>query len=203
MPEASEQQSKREANVHKIEPYSRWRSFYEVERDGRSPFYGSTLMEGLDNHVYNYQLHPAWDYFGSSTLYMKVLYTNYIRRTVVIELIGEWNDAIQNDIMFLKRDVLEPLMAEGIHRFVLIGENVLNYHASEYDDYYAEWYEEVMEEDGWIAAINFREHVRDEMSSIGITDYFLMNGTVIEWRTYTPEKFITLMDGVVTRRLGA
>ena len=31
----------------------------------------------------------------------------------------------------------------------------------------------------------------------------VMNGAVIEWRTYPPEKFITLMDGVVTRRLDA
>ena len=36
-----------------------------------------------------------------------------------------------------------------------IGENVLNFHHSD-DAYYEEWFDEVMEDDGWIALLNFR-----------------------------------------------
>ena len=50
------------------------------------------------------------------------------------------------------------LMSEGIERFILIGENVLNFHASD-DCYYEEWFDEVTDADGWIALLNFRQHV--------------------------------------------
>ena len=55
---------------------------------------------------------------------------------------GEWNDAIHNDILEMKNDLINPLVNEGIRKFILIGENVLNFHASD-DLYYEEWYEEM------------------------------------------------------------
>ena len=49
--------------------------------------------------------------------------------------------------MQLKREVIDVLMAEGIQRYILNGENVLNFHFS--DDWYCEeWFEEVTEDDG-------------------------------------------------------
>ncbi len=60
---------------------------------------------------------------------LKVLMADYDEKYAIIELIGEWNDAIENDIMELKREVLEKFMYEGIVKFILIAENVLNFHS--------------------------------------------------------------------------
>ena len=74
---------------------------------------------------------------------------DYAEKYAIIELIGEWNDAIENDIMELKREVLEKFMYEGIYKFILIAENVLNFHSSD-KEYYEELFEEVTEENGWV-----------------------------------------------------
>ena len=102
-------------------------------------------------------------------------------------MIGEWNDLLGNDIMFLKRDHLEPMMAQGIHKFILIGENVLNFHSSD-DEYYNEWFEEVNEADGWIALLNFRAHVLEDFQRANIDQYFLLGGQLnaLQWRTTAP-----------------
>ena len=83
--------------MHFIEPYFRWRGEYIASEDARSPFYGRVYSEFEFQHrVYNYLIHPQWDDFGSTTLYMKILYVDYEAGTCVIEFIGEWNDAIEN-----------------------------------------------------------------------------------------------------------
>ena len=114
---------------------------------------------------------------------------------------GEWNDAIENDIMILKRDIIEPIMEHGITKFILIGENVLNFHYSD-DCYYEEWFDEV--EDGWIAMINFHEHVINEFERANIDHYFLMGGELeeIEWRTYLPQQFFNKVESLVNKRIG-
>jgi hypothetical protein len=61
---------------------------------------------------------------GSETLYMKVLFVDYERGFCVIEFLGEWNDTINNDVMHLKRNVIDLMTGEGIHKFILIGENI-------------------------------------------------------------------------------
>ena len=115
-------------------------------------------------------------------------------------MIGEWNDAIENDIMILKRDIIEPLMLEGIDKFIMIGENVLNFHYSD-DSYYEEWFDEV--DEGWIALINFHDHVIREFEKIGVDQYFLMGGELedIEWRTYMPFQFFKKVNDLVEKRL--
>src|SRR5690349_6526633 len=143
-----------------IEPYYAWRELYQSSEDEYSPFFERVYSEfEYSNTVYNYYIHPQWDDFGSQTLYMKILFIEYEQKYAIIEFIGEWNDAINNDIMFLKRDIIENMMKHGINKFILIGENVLNFHASD-DCYYEEWFQDV--DDGWIAALNFREHVLKE-----------------------------------------
>ena len=62
------------------------------------------------------------------------------------------------------------LIHEGINRFVLIGENVLNLHVDA-DDYYEEWYDDIIDEGGWIMAINLREHVVEEWENMSINRY--------------------------------
>jgi hypothetical protein len=184
-----------------IEPHYLWRDFYKSEDDERSPFYEREYSEfEYTNKVYNYLLHPQWDEFGSSTLYLKILYVDYREGFVIIEMIGEWNDAINNDIMFLKRDVVEEFEANGINKFILIGENVLNFHASD-DSYYEDWFQDVG--DGWIVAINFQDHVLQEFRQNNI-DYYLNFGGELDnliWRKLLPNQVYRNVENIISRRL--
>ena len=154
--------------------------------------------------MYDHAIHPQWDEFGSRTLYLKTLFADYGEGYAIIELIGEWNDLLYNDIMLLKRDVVEPMMANGITRFILIGENVLNFHPSD-EEYYSEWYDEVSDADGWIALLNFRDHVRADLRAANIDRYFLLGGQLdqMDWRTFEPEDLYEKVSAQVMKRLGA
>lgn len=187
--------------MHEIEPYFSWRDHYIAANDERSPFFGREYSEfEFSEQVYNFLLHPQWDNFGSSTLFLKVLYTDYEEGFTIIEMIGEWNDTINNDIMILKRDVIEQMMGEGIDKFILIGENVLNFHYSD-DCYYEEWFEEL--EEGYIALVNFPEHVIAEFSEINLDQYFVLGGelTEVAWRTYLPDQLFKRIHNYVQKRL--
>lgn len=189
--------------MHNLEPFYSWQNLYDASEDSHSPFFGSTYSETeCINSVYNYYIHPAWDEMGSATLYLKILYADYNAGFCIIELLGEWNDLLYNDIMYLKRNVAETLMNAGISKFILIGENVLNFHADD-DSYYQEWFDEI--EDGWIACINFREHVLEEIQR-GRLDYYMATGgqlNTIKWRNLSPAQLFTLIDSLMTKRLNA
>ena len=185
-----------------IEPFYNWRHLYIASEDERSPFYEREYSEfEYTNAIYNYLIHPQWDDIDSPTLYLKILFVDYDAGYAIIELIGEWNDCINNDIMLLKRDIIEQLMLNGIKKFILIGENVLNYPASD-DEYYQEWFEEV--EDGWIAFINFRKHVLDEFQRANIDYYIISGGQLndIAWRTATPLQLFEKVELFVQKRIG-
>lgn len=188
--------------MHSIEPYFNWRHLYIASEDELSPFYDRTYSEfEFVDSVYNYLIHPQWDNFGSKTLFVKILFVDYEDGYAILEFIGEWNDAIENDIMTLKRNLLEEIMERGINKFVMIGENVLNFHYSD-DCYYEELFDDV--EDGWIAMVNFHDHVIAEFEKARIDHYFVMGGDLedIEWRTYTPMVFYDRVNELVTRRIG-
>ena len=190
--------------MHTIEPHYNWRHIYRSEDDPKSPFFRNEYSEfEFENRVYDHYVHPQWDFFGSNTLYAKIIYANYETGIAFIELIGEWNDCLYNDIMFFKRDFLEVLMKAGIRKFVLIGENVLNFHYSD-DAYYEEWFEDVMDEEGWIVMLNFREHVLKEFEDAGINHYFLGGSGLenISWRAQNPEKIAGEIDRFVQIKLG-
>jgi hypothetical protein len=191
------------APMHAIEPYFNWRGYYTAEDDPRSPFHGTEHSEFEFSHaVYDHAIHPQWDAFGSSTLYLKVLYADYDGGFAVIELIGEWNDLLHNDVMFLKRDVIEPMMAEGLHKFILIGEYVLNFHPGD-DDYYSEWFEEVTDLGGWIVLLNFLQHVREDLHAADLDQYLLFGGKLdgLNWRTMGPDALCHRVDKLVAKRL--
>lgn len=185
-----------------IEPFFKWREqFYISEEDNHSPFYGRSYSDfTTENMVYNYYIHPQWDYFGSETLYAKVLFADYEKGSAIIEFIGEWNDAIGNDIMHLKRNLVEALIDNGISKFVLIVENVLNFHGDG-DDYYAEWAEEVQDSfnGGWIAFLNTYDHVADEMRQTHIDQYayFGMAYNGLSWRQQTPQNVVKGVEAIV------
>jgi hypothetical protein len=186
-----------------IEPYYSWLELYNASEDERSPFYGYEHSEfEFSNTVYNYYIHPQWNEFGSSTLYLKIIYADYDRHFAVIEFIGEWNDALYNDIMFLKREVIEQMIGNGIDKFILIGENVLNFHGSD-DSYYEEWADEV--EDGWIVAVNFHQHVLKEMNRFNLDSFLVFGGELDElsWRTFNPLELYNRIERIISRRLSA
>jgi hypothetical protein len=135
---------------------------------------------------------------------MKVLYCHYENGFAIIELIGEWNDLLYNDIMFLKREVIELMMQEGISKFILIGENILNFHFAD-DSYYDEWFDEVSDNDGWIALMNVRDHVLADMDDAHIDRYFVSGGKLneVKWRTMNPDQLFESVERHVMRRLTA
>ncbi|MFM9983799.1 MAG: hypothetical protein ACKVOK_01115 [Flavobacteriales bacterium] len=191
--------------MHTLEPYYNWRGFYVASEDPYSPFFDREYSEfEYSQKIYDYYIHPQWDNFGSQTLFMKILYASYDEGFAIIELMGEWNDLLYNDIMFLKREIAETMMSQGIQKFLLIGENVLNFHSGD-DSYYQEWFEEVNDEDGWIALLNFRDHVLEDFESANIDSYFVLGGKLNEmsWRTMNPDQLFQSVEKQVTKRLGA
>lgn len=181
--------------MHDIEPFYIWMDLYNSTEDERSPFFGQTYNEfEYEKKVYNYFIHPHWDEFGAENLFLKIIYSDYEEGFAIIEFIGEWNDALGNDIMFLKRDVIEKLMNQGIFKFITLMEHVLNFHASD-DSYYEEWNEEVAEENGWICFINTLDHVSDEMKTVGLQRHihFGKKWNDLNWRKMNPNALYDLV----------
>lgn len=191
--------------MHTLEPYYNWRNLYISSEDPQSPFFEKEYSEFLFHEkVYDHFIHPQWDNFGSQTLFLKIIFADYNDGYAIIEMIGEWNDCLYNDIMLLKRNLVEIMMDQGISKFILIGENVLNFHSSD-DCYYEEWFEEVDDQEGWIALLNFREHVLEDFSEANVDSYFVLGGKLneIAWRTRTPMQLYSMVDDQVMKRLGS
>jgi hypothetical protein len=183
-----------------IEPFYNWRHLYIAEEDKRSPFYGRNYSEfEFSNTVYNYYIHPQWDEFGSKTLYMKLLFADYEQNYAIIELIGEWNDAIENDIMTLRRDVTDQLYSQGINKFILIAENVLNFHSSD-DSYYEEWNEQVADDGGWVVVVNMPEQSQHDFKRTRLTNYVPLID-LPQWRTMKPELVFQYIDNWMIKYL--
>ena len=188
--------------MHTIEPFYNWRHLYIASEDNQSPFYNKEYSEfEYTNTIYNFYIHPQWDDIGSETIYIKILFVDYEESYAIIELIGEWNDAINNDIMFLKRDIVDELNNYGINKYILIGENVLNFHTSD-DSYYEEWFEDIGD-NGWIVLINFRNHVLKEFKQAHLDYFFIYGGELdeINWRTFSPGKLFGNVSKIINKRL--
>lgn len=187
--------------MHHIEPYYNWRSLYIASEDNSSPFFNRQYSEfEFSNSIYDHYIHPQWDDFGSGTLYLKLLFVSYDNHYCIIELMGEWNDTLYNDIMHLYRNVVEVLVEQDIRYFILIGENVLEFH-SDTSDYYEEWFDNLG--DGWIIGLNFRDHVTEEFKAANIDYYIAFGGRFDEfpWRKYLPDQLFKITDKLITKRL--
>lgn len=187
--------------MHSIEPFFGWRDLYTSESDHDSPFYGKEHSEFyFTDQIYDHYIHPQWDSIESDTLFIKILYVNKLDGYAIIEFMGEWNDALHNDIMYLKRNIIENLLMKGISKYILLGEHVMNFHYSD-DSYYEEWFEEV--EEGWIVTLNFRDHVVQEMSEVGLDEFFIFGRDIekIEWRKYSPIQFYEKISNIIKKRL--
>ena len=188
--------------MHNLEPYYLWREVYCAENDSRSPFYNREYSEiFFTNAVYNYLIHPQWDEIGSQTLFIKILFVNYEKQYCIIELIGEWNDLLYNDIMHLYRNVIETLLDNDIKHFILIGENVLNFHADT-NDYYEEWFSYI--DDGWIIGLNFRDFVVQEFENANIDYFIAFKGEFndFNWRKLLPDQLFEKCNSIFQNRLG-
>jgi len=182
--------------MHNLEPFYNWRDYYIAENDPKSPFFEREYSEfTFSDRIYDHYIHPQWDDIDSPTLYLKILYTDYIKGFSIIELIGEWNDAVYNDVMTLKRDIIDHLQEENISQFILIGENILNIHTSD-DCYYEEWYEDIQHQNGWICLLNFREHILKEMDDIGLNCFLHYPAHLQEfyWRKYKPLELFNIIS---------
>jgi hypothetical protein len=186
--------------MHDIEPYYNWRHAYTAEEDEKSPFYKREYSEfEFSNTVYNYYIHPQWDDIDSRTLYIKILFADYDENYAIIELMGEWNDAIENDIQTLKRNIIDLLIARKIYKYILIGENILTFH-SDGNDYYEEWYEDIKDFGGWMVALNFSEQNVFDFKKARIHHY-LNFSNLDEWRTLKPEHLFLKIDNEMMRML--
>ena len=119
----------------------------------------------------------------------------------MIELVGEWNDCIGNDIMFLKRDVVDHLIKKRINKFVLLCDNVLNYHGDD-DCYYEEWYDDVKDDGGWICVINSYDHVLKEMEKYRLYYYMSMGQQYNEmtWRAQKPDFIVQAIEELMHQK---
>ena len=169
--------------MHDIEPFFNWRHIYVAEEDTSSPFFGRTYSEfEYSQTVYNYYIHPQWDDFGSRTLYLKIIYVDYELNFAIIEMIGEWNDAIENDIMELKREIFDLLYTLKIYKYILIAENVLNFHSSD-KEYYQEWYEELSEVNGWAVILNMPEATKHDFKKKNLLKHISICINIIHHNT--------------------
>ena len=186
--------------MHTLEPFYNWQHIYKSEEDKLCPFYGAEHSEfEFSKAVYNYYIHPQWDEFGSNTLYLKLIYTDYELNFCVIELIGEWNDTIENDIMTLKREVIDKMFENKIYKYILVCENVLNFHSGD-KDYYEEWYENTSDENGWIVALNMPEQTQYDFKKRKLNQIIeLME--LIDWRSYKPYHLFKKIDEIIGKRL--
>ena len=117
----------------------------------------------------------------------------------MIELIGEWNDAIENDIMTFKREVIDKLFDYKICKFILIAENVLNFHSGD-KDYYEEWNDEVNEENGWIVALNMPEATQYDFKKRKLHQIIELV-EMEDWRSYKPYHLFKKIDQMILGRL--
>lgn len=109
---------------------------------------------------------------------------------------------LHEDVMWLKRNVADVLMKEGIFKFVFFCENISIFHSGE-DEYYAEWAEEVQEENGWIVLLNIRQHIEEEMLEARLQQYmyFGENYNDINWQTQKPAIVFSIIDAMVNGRI--
>jgi hypothetical protein len=186
--------------LQNIEPYYNWRHLYTAETDPLSPFYKRTYSEfEFVNTIYNFYIHPQWDDFGSPTIFMKILFVDYEKHYAIIELIGEWNDAIENDIMTIRREITDELYKLKIYKFIIIAENVLNFHSSD-DSYYEDWHEQIEDDNGWIILLNMPDQSKYDFKKARLTNYIELLD-LVQWRTLKPEIIFDLLDKEMCNRL--
>lgn len=185
-----------------IEPYYGWLGYYSHETDEHSPFHHvEHNLFTYDRFVYSFAAHPLWDSIESESLLVKILFAHYEDGYAVIELLGEWNDLHENDFRLLCEKCLTFLIDHGIHRFILVCENVFNVYPGA-DDYYEALTEELGPQ-GWICLLRARPHVLEEFQRYGLSPYLYWNPSFDElrWRKLKPWQLYGLIQESLLRLL--
>jgi hypothetical protein len=95
--------------------------------------------------------------------------------------------------------VIDVMEKEGISKFILISENVLNFHSSD-REYYQEWYDEVSDENGWIVSLNMPEATREDFKKKKL-NYYIELMELPDWRVYKPYHLFKKIDDILMKRL--
>jgi hypothetical protein len=127
------------------------------------------------------------------------LFVDYELGYCIIELLGEWNDAIENDIMTLRRDITDIMFRQGISKYIIIAENVLNFHSSD-DSYYEDWYEQLEDVGGWVAILDMPSQSQYDFKNARLTNYITLLDFP-QWRTLKPELVFEQIDDIIIKRL--
>ena len=130
---------------------------------------------------------------------MKILFVDYEQSFAIIELLGEWNDAIENDIMTLRRDITDIMYAKGISKYILIAENVLNFHSSD-DSYYEDWYEQLEDNGGWVVILDMPKQSQYDFVNARLHHYIALMDFP-QWRTLKPELVFEQIDDKMIKRI--
>jgi MFS superfamily sulfate permease-like transporter len=101
--------------------------------------------------------------------------------------------------MTLRRDVTDLLQKQGINKFILIAENVLNFHSSD-DSYYEEWQESVADEGGWVVIVDMPIQSQYDFKKARLTNYVALLD-LPQWRTLKPELVFSQIDDWMIRQL--
>jgi hypothetical protein len=179
-----------------IEPYFGWLHLYSHEQDEHSPFHDveHNLFE-YDRHIYTFNAHPLWDTIDSESLLVKILYVDYHTGFAIIELLGEWNDLFDNDFRLLIENCLQYLTDFEVYRFIFICENVFNIYLQD-DDYYQAFYEDLIENEGWMCLLKARPMVIEEFERYNIGRFFYWNAQhdELKWRKLHPLQLYQTID---------
>lgn len=172
--------------MHNIEPFYGWLGLYSNQMDEYSPFHEIEHSEFYyDNAVYNYLAHPLWDRIESESLLVKILYVDYNEGYAIIEMLGVWNDLLDNDFKLFFENCLQWLISNGVNKFILICENILSVYVDS-DDYYQATQDEL--EDGWMCLLRPKEHVKEDLAEYNLDEFFFWSGELddIFWRKLKP-----------------
>ncbi|MEY2918656.1 MAG: hypothetical protein RIS73_2370, partial [Bacteroidota bacterium] len=104
-----------------------------------------------------------------------------------------------NDIMTLRRDVTDILYTKGITKFIIVAENVLNFHSSD-DSYYEEWREQLLDDGGWVAIINMPQQSQYDFIRTRLTNYIALMDFP-QWRTLKPDIVFQQVDNWILKLL--
>ncbi len=94
---------------------------------------------------------------------------------------------------------MDDLFANGIRKFILIVESVLNFHSSD-DSYYEDWYEDVKDDGGWIAILNMPTQSEYDFKKARLQRYIYLT-EMLQWRTYLPEHLLSIVEDEMSRRI--
>jgi hypothetical protein len=101
--------------------------------------------------------------------------------------------------MELKREIIDHLSKKGISKFILICENVLNFHSSD-KEYYQEWYDDVSDENGWIVALNMPQQTQQDFRQKKL-HYFIELMEIDNWRNFKPGHLFEKINVELSNRL--